>query len=110
MNKRMHPAELALALLNRSQCSVQVAAVLVDSWGIFAWGINHAGNGFGEHAEAHCLRRANRSRLEGATMFVAARRKRNGRAVTARPCDACQRLVRACHRVIWRDSRGVWCG
>lgn len=104
----MHPTELAIALMSRSQCAVQVGAVLVDVWGIHSWGWNSAGNGFGEHAEAHCLRRANSRRLEGSTMYVAARRKRNGRPVTARPCEVCHRLTRRVDRVVWRNRNGVW--
>lgn len=109
MRKGAHPTELAETLLERSVCAVQVAAVLADRWGTFAWGWNSSGGtGLGEHAEAHALRRANRSRLESATMFVAAKRKRNGRAVTALPCPFCQRVARCVGQIIYRDSEEVW--
>lgn len=111
MRKPNDPRELAVALLNRSSCAVQVAAVLADKWGIFAWGHNHAGrNGYGEHAEVHCINRSNPHRLHGATMYVAARRRRNNRIVTARPCEACQRAIWGVGRVTWRDRNGVWIG
>ncbi len=107
--KGADPRELAVALLRRSVCSVQVAAVLEDEWGVFAWGWNSSGpTGMGEHAEAHCLRRANRNRLQGATLYVAARRARNGRPVCARPCSACQKVIRDVEAVVWRDGDGLW--
>lgn len=106
--KSQDPTDIVLGLLDRSICSVQVAAALVDKWGVFAWGWNSPGNGFGEHAEAATLRRANPKRLSEATLYVAARRARNGRAVTARPCLTCQNLIRRVGRTIYRDSGGNW--
>lgn len=111
MQTRSDPRELVLALLKRSPCIVQVAAVLEDGTGVFAWGWNHSGpDGLGMHAEAHCLNRSNPHRLMCATMYVAARRRKNGRAVTAKPCPDCQRAVWGVGRVIYRDGNGVWCG
>jgi len=73
-----------MALMGRSRCHVQVAAVLADRHGIFGWGWNSSGwDGYGLHAEAHALQRANRKRLAQATMWVVARRKRSGNPVTA---------------------------
>lgn len=107
--KNKDPKEIAEALLNRSVCAVQVSAVLADHFGIFSWGINHAGpDGFGEHAEIHALSRCNRRRLSHATMYVAAQRQRNGKAVTAKPCEACQVAVRFVREVVWRDNTGEW--
>lgn len=108
MLKPADPRNLAIALLSRSICSVQVAAVLVDWGGIFSWGWNSVGSGYGEHAEAACLRRANRRRLVGAVMYVAARRRKSGNIITARPCDACQGLVRRVGSIMYRDSVGEW--
>ena len=110
MNLKGHPTEIASTLLERSICAVQVAAVLVDNWGIHAWGWNSAGpTGLGEHAEAHCLRRANRKRVKDSILYVAARRKRNNRWVTAKPCPDCQKLIEkyGC-AVVWRDDMGMW--
>jgi deoxycytidylate deaminase len=111
MNLKAHPTEIAISLLNRSICAVQVAAVLVDNWGVYSWGWNHSGqSGYGEHAEAHCMRMSNKSRWEGSVLYIAARRKRNRRAVTARPCSECQKIIPKGVRVVYRDGNGVWCG
>jgi deoxycytidylate deaminase len=67
-----------------------VASVIVDAKGIFAWGWNHAGfDGCGGHAEAHAVLRANPSRLNGSTIYIAGIRKRNGIYVMSRPCEDC---------------------
>lgn len=110
LNKDLNVEHVLENLLKRSTCSVRVAALLVDKDGsLLANGWNHAGpDGFGEHAEAHCLRRANRRRLEGATLYVAATRSRNGKPVLAKPCPKCEKLVRKCFRVIYRDNLGDW--
>lgn len=102
------PRELADALTRRSICAVQVSAVLADTHGVFGWGWNSAGvTGLGEHAEAAAVRRANRKRLAGATIYVAARRRRNGKMVVAAPCLGCQTKLRGV-RVVYRDSGGIW--
>ena len=108
MNLRRDPTELATTLLNRSTCSVMVGAVLVDRWGVFSWGHNNPGNGYGEHAEQMCMRRANRNRVEGATLYIAAVRRRNGKIITAKPCLVCQRVTRKCQTVVYRDGNGIW--
>lgn len=109
MIKPKDPRELAVALTSRSICSVQVAAVLADNWGIHAWGTNHIGfDGLGCHAEIECLRRANRRRVGHSTLYVAAVRKRNGKTVNARPCADCWRIVSRCDRVVYRDAFGIW--
>lgn len=105
--KSRRPEELCEALLGRSACAVQVAAVIADEWGIFGWGWNNSGqDGFGEHAEASCVRRSNRDRFEGATIYVAARRAKSGNVITARPCPDCQRGIRGIGRVVYRDKEG----
>lgn len=111
MNSKRDPREIAETLLRRSSCAVQVAAVLSDRHGVFAWGWNSMGSsGYGQHAEMHALERANRERLAGlgATMWVAARRKRNGHMVTARPCAACRERLGYVLKVWWRDKSGEW--
>jgi deoxycytidylate deaminase len=111
MNTNRDPKELVVALLNRSQCAVQVAAVLEDVNGVHAWGWNSSGrDGYGQHAEAHCLSRANPRRLAGSILYVAARRRRNGRVVQSRPCETCQKVIWRVTRVVYRDGNGVWCG
>ena len=87
MNTHRDPRELAVDLLDRSSCKIQVAAVLWDASGIFSWGWNHERNGNeGEHAEEHAIKRANPKRLRGGRLTVAARRKKNGQFILARPC------------------------
>ena len=111
MRKPADPRELAVALLRRSTCMVQVAAVLADSYGISSWGWNNSGaDGLGEHAEAHCMRRANRRRSAVSTIYVAAKRRRNGKAVTAKPCPECARILKNVGKISYRDSKGVWHG
>lgn len=111
MNTALSPQQLCIDLVERSTCSVKVAAVLADKHGIFAWGWNGMGhNGLGHHAEAHALSRANRRRLANATMYVAAVRKRNHKTVTAKPCQECHRLMihDGVHQVVWRNADGDW--
>lgn len=107
---RFSPEELAVDLLHRSTCAVQVAAVIADKRGIFAWGVNNAGQGFGQHAEAHAISRANRSRFAAAAIFVAAIRPRRsgGVLVTARPCLACQRILKSLGSIYYRSKEGLW--
>lgn len=105
MNTNLNPQELVVQLLKRSTCSVQVAACLADKQGVFSWGWNSSGpDGMGEHAEAMCLRRANPKRIPLATLYVAARRKKSGRSVVARPCKACAPSVSKCADVSWRTK------
>lgn len=110
MIKPDDPRELAIDLLGRSICSVQVAAVIADRKGIFSWGWNSVGSGFGEHAECAAIRRANRDRLVGATLYVASQRNRNQKAVLSKPCDACDaRIVSAeIGEVFYRDQFERW--
>lgn len=107
MNTNKIPQDLAIDLLERSICAVQVSAVICDDHGIFAWGWNHVGSGFGQHAEMHALCRANPRRLLGASIFVAAKRFRNGKIVLARPCVDCMPHLRGMV-VWWRDKKGNW--
>lgn len=110
MFKPKDPRQLAVDLLPRSSCAVQVAACLADRYGIFGWGINNAGpTGLGEHAEQHCIKRANRRRIQGATLYIAAQRRRTfEKIVTARPCPRCQQIIRGCLEVVYRDNEGKW--
>jgi len=106
--KDRHPSQVALAMMSRSICAVQVGACLVDSWGIYAWGWNSSGSGFGMHAEEHCLKRSNRDRWADSILYVAAQRRKSGNVVTARPCVECQKLIRKIGAVIYRDGNGEW--
>lgn len=109
--RKNSPIEVAEAILRRSTCAVQVGACLSDGFGIYSWGWNSSGpSGMGEHAEAMVMRRVNRKRLilPGSTLWVAARRQRNGCPVIARPCEACQRLIKGVGQVMWRDGDGIW--
>jgi tRNA(Arg) A34 adenosine deaminase TadA len=110
MFKPKDPRQLAVDLLPRSACSVQVAACLADSHGIHSWGWNSSGpTGLGEHAELHCLKRANRARLKRSTLYIAAQRRRTfEKIVTARPCPKCQGIIRGCLEVVYRDADGKW--
>lgn len=62
----------------------------------------------GQHAEAHCLQRANRRRLTDSTLYVASRRRRNLKTIESRPCSDCERLLRGVGRVVYRNARGEW--
>lgn len=95
MIKPDDPRQLAEDLLDRSTCAVQVAAVIADRHGIFSWGWNSVGDGFGEHAEAAAIRRANKKRLAGSTIYVASRRRKSKNTLLSRPCDHCLALLRA---------------
>ena len=107
--KSRSPGEILLQLLDRSRCSVQVAACVADKRGIFAWGWNSEGpDGFGEHAERACLKRANSRRLTNATMYVMARRRNSKNFICARPCADCWPSVRQCKEVVWRDKGNTW--
>lgn len=109
MRKPTDTRQLAIDILERSKCLVQVGATIADNTGIISWGWNGVGLGFGIHAEAHAILRANKRRLFGATIYVASKRKRNSKIVTSKPCVDCQRLIAKWElRVMWRDSDGVW--
>ena len=108
MLKPKDPRELAIKLLKRSSCKVQVAAVLSDKHGIFAWGVNHMGDGYGCHAEISCLQRANHKRVSGSVMWIAARRAKSKNPVLARPCAACFPIVLQCCYVMFRNKEGNW--
>lgn len=110
MNTKADPKELVVSLIKRSTCSVQVAAVIVDKWGVFSWGWNNMGpTGYGQHAEQHAMSRANVDRLAYSTIYVAAARKRNGKTVTAKPCEECQPWLDLYKmRIMYRDGDGKW--
>ena len=109
MLKPSDPRQLAIDLLSRSICSVQVAAVIADDHGIFSWGWNSVGAGFGEHAEAAAIRRANKERLKEATIYVASQRNRNKKIVNSAPCIHClNKIVNRALRAQFRDADGEW--
>lgn len=109
MNKNKTPQELAEDILHRSTCRVKVGSVLVDRKGsIMSWGWNHAGNGFGCHAEVHAINRCNPKRLEGASIYVAGIRSKTGQWVPSIPCEDCHRMIlgSGIRRVFFRDRTG----
>lgn len=110
MNKRRDPREITESLLDRSACNVQVAAVIVKEDGdVHAWGWNSSGAGFGEHAEAAAVRRANKRRLRGSMIYVASQRKRNSKTINSKPCEECQRLLDSWGiSVVYRNAEGEW--
>ncbi len=111
MVRHLDARDLAIALCARSTCAVQVAAVLSDPYGIFAWGWNSTGPlGLGQCAERHALLRANKARLKWATITVASVRR--GKAIISFPCaEHCLKRVRAAGigKVQYRDRSGEWC-
>lgn len=105
------PNELAVDLLSRSTCLVQVAAVIADSRGIFSWGWNSSDpDGMGLHAEAHAIVRGNRKRFRDATMYVVGRRLKSGNTVLSKPCAECAELIESAGitRVWYREPDGIW--
>ena len=105
------PQQLAIDLLNRSVCSVQVAAVIFDNHGIAAWGWNSQGStGFGECAEIAAIRRSNRNRLFNSSIVVVGRRKRNGNIVITFPCGNCLKRLKkvGISTVILQDKQSNW--
>lgn len=110
MKKPDDPRELAIALLSRSPCTIQMAAVIADGHGIFSWGWNSPGSGFGEHAEAAAIRRANKKRLALSTIYVAGRRVRNGKMVPSLPCPDCMKKLasRGILGIYFMDNKGHW--
>lgn len=109
--KPSDPRQLAIDLLSRSTCSVQVAAVICDASGnsIIGWGWNNVGSGFGQHAEEHAISRVNKGRLWYGTIYVATQRKRNARIIISKPCSQCQQLIDNWHlTVFYRDADNKW--
>lgn len=107
MDTNKDPKDLAIELLDRSQCSVQVAAIITDSEGVISWGWNSMGpTGYGQHAEDHALWRSNPKRLEGSTITVAGRRAKSGNFVLARPCAYCMETLRnvGIDKVVYRTK------
>lgn len=98
MNRNRPPRDLVLDLTERGDHRMfMMAAVIADSRGIFSWGWNHKfekiEDGNSTHAEVHTIRRANRSRLAGATIYVAGKKRNNGEIILAKPCPVCQRRI-----------------
>lgn len=109
MIKPSNGAQLAIDILERSRCAVRVGAAIADGNGIFSWGWNSVGSGYGLHAEAHAIARANKKRLKGALLYVASKRDRSGKAVTSKPCAECQKLIDKWQlRVMWRENNEDW--
>lgn len=98
MNAKRDPREIAVELLKRSICKIQVAAVLTDKNGCnFGWGWNYpTPDGFSMHAEFHAIFSANPKRLKGSSITVAGKRRRSGNWVYSRPCEKkCLPLIKS---------------
>lgn len=108
--KKTNARILAVDILERSNCSVQVGASIEDNTGIISWGWNGMGfDGCGLHAEAHAILRANKKRLTGSTIYIASLRNRNRRIIISKPCDVCQKLINKWKlKAVWRDYNGEW--
>jgi len=94
MNKYRNIIELTQSIAKRSICTVKVGSVVYDSYGIFAWGWNHVGKGFGECAERYAVRRANKRRLKGASICIISYRR--GKMICSFPCPKCFAVLKAC--------------
>ena len=112
MKKDKIPTELAIDLSGRSTCNVRVGCVIVDTEGrVVAWGWNHEGSdGLGECAEAFAIKRANRKRLVGASIYVFGQWGHSGNWVNAIPCMNCMALIRKydLHYVYHSTKEGKW--
>lgn len=111
MIKPDDPRDLAVNLLTRSICSIQVASVICDSMGrIVAWGWNNMGpTGYGICAERHAISRGNRDRFHYGTIYVAGKYKDRIKMVKAKPCDECQQKIDGFGMtVVYRDATGEW--
>ena len=98
MNTRQNPREIAIKLLKRSICKIQMAAVLTDKNGCnFGWGWNYpTPDGFSMHAEFHAIFKANPKRLKGSRIIIVGRRQRSGNFVYSRPCkNKCLLLIKS---------------
>ena len=109
MIKPSDPRDLVVDLIPRSTCCVQVSAVIADNRGIFAWGWNSPGGGYGEHAEMAAIRRSNKNRLHGATIYVGSVRQRTGKSIKSKPCPDCQYIIDKYElQVVWRNANEEW--
>lgn len=109
MHKPSNAKLLAIDILSRSACLVQVGAAIEQKGRLVGWGWNSQWAGFGIHAECHAIRRTNKRRLRGATIYVASQWRHNGKLTPAKPCPSCERLIRKWDmRVYWRDREGNW--
>lgn len=105
------PQELALDIASRSKCNVQMGAVLEDSHGIFSWGFNHMGfDGHGLCAEREAIRRANKNRLKGSTLYIAGRWRKSGNPVLSFPCPDCWKVIISSKigKVVWLTKDNKW--
>ena len=110
MIKPSDPKQLAIDIIGRSICNVMAGAAIADSRGrILSWGWNSCGLGLGEHAEQAAMRRANKQRLPGATIYIASQRRRNRKCILSAPCEDCRKLLFKWEVISWyRDSDHIW--
>lgn len=96
MRVDLDPKELADALRSRSDCQVQVGAVIVDEKGrAIAWGWNSPGDGEGKCAEEMAISRCNPKRRAGASIYISSRRRKSNNDVISKPCESCARQLKA---------------
>lgn len=111
MLKPSDPRRLAVDLLPRSICTVQVGACVTDSSdNIIGWGWNSSGpDGHGLCAERHAFGRLNKNRLWSGYVYVAAQWNSHGRFAPAKPCEKCEAIIKKYEMdVYWRDKKGKW--
>jgi len=115
MRKDKLPEQLAIDLLPRSICNVRAAAVIVDKKGrivSYGWNRSHlTGSDVGGIcAEREAIRRSNRRRLRGATIYVAGQWRDSGNYVEARPCAICHALLvkHGIRKVRFTTKEGMW--
>lgn len=112
MNYRIGHRKLAEVIAGRSTRNVTVGVVIVDPQDrVISVGWNHEGpQGMGECAEAFAIKRANRKRLVGASIYVFGQWRHSSNWVTAIPCSRCMALIRK-HglRCIYHSTKdGKW--
>jgi len=93
MNKNQDYFELTKSIALRSICNVKVGAIIYDSLGVFAWGWNNSGDGYGICAERFAIKRSNKRRLSGARIMVISVRK--GKIICSMPCPKCSAVIGA---------------
>lgn len=108
MNKKIPYDELARIISQRSICNVKVGAIIYDKHGVFAWGWNSSGSGYGLCAERHAISRANRKRLVGATILTVSMRR--AKQICSTPCIKCSLAIKKAGiaKVIYASLNGEW--
>lgn len=112
MNFKRLPEEIAETVSYRSTRNVRVGSCIIDTIGrVISIGWNHEGpDGLGECAEAFAIKRANRKRLVGASIYIFGQWGHSLNWVTAIPCSRCMALIRKhdLHNVWHSGKDGKW--